>query len=201
MASHSVKEGLKVEDLPSTAQAAVKKELDKGSTLRVIHAITEAKDGRTWFLARFVADGHPVEINFDPKGNITSVEREVSLDSLPTVVLAAVHKVVPPDPKLKMAESDTEADGDVSYVVRSAGKALTFDDKGKVVETVSKTTLAALPSAIREGIHKSVGKGVLIHDDEVEAITEKGVTTYAVDVRNDGLRSKVYVDTKGRYVK
>lgn len=201
MASHTVKENLKVEDLPAPAQATVREEISRGSTLGVVHAITEAKDGRTWFLARFRADGHQVEINFDPKGEVTSTERDVALSSLPPVVLASIRKQIAPDPKLSMAEADTEADGDVSYVVRSAGKALTFDSKGNVVETLSKMPFATLSPAIQTGIKGAIGSGELLHDGDAEAITANGATTYAVDVRTNGVRSKVYVNSEGQYVK
>lgn len=47
---------------------------------------TEKEGGKLYYEAALIVDGHTKDIQFDPQGNVTEVEEQVALDTLPAEV-------------------------------------------------------------------------------------------------------------------
>ena len=77
-----------MKDLPAPVQKAVAEE-SKGAVLRGL--TKEVENGKTEYEAELTVNGQAKDISFDPAGNVTSVEEEVKLESLPAAARKAIQ--------------------------------------------------------------------------------------------------------------
>jgi uncharacterized membrane protein YkoI len=79
---------VKLEDIPSAAQAAIQSHTSGGS----IEKITcEKEDGEHFYKVEYIKGGREFELEVDEKGNIMETEEILSMKDLPPAVLATVN--------------------------------------------------------------------------------------------------------------
>lgn len=93
-----------MKDLPPAVQKAVA-EQSKGAVVRGL--TKEVENGKTEYEAELTVNGHGKDIAFDAAGNVTSVEEEVALASIPAAARAAIEKAATGG-KVKKVENVTE---------------------------------------------------------------------------------------------
>jgi hypothetical protein len=76
--------------LPPEVEKTVAAE-SEGATIKGFASETE--NGQQFYEASLVVNGHTRDILMDPRGNIVEVEEQVTMDSLPTAVQAALKKM------------------------------------------------------------------------------------------------------------
>ncbi len=108
-----------MKDLPAPVQKAVA-EKSKGAALRRL--TKEVANGKTEYEAELMVNDHGKDISFDPAGNVTAVEEEVKLESLPIAARKAIQSAAEGG-TLRKVESVTE--GEKSFYeasIRKGGK-------------------------------------------------------------------------------
>jgi hypothetical protein len=80
---------IKRDQLPAPVEKTVAKE-SEGATIKGF--ATEVEHGQRFYEASMTVNGHGKDILIDKNGNIVEVEEEVSMDSLPAAVQAALKK-------------------------------------------------------------------------------------------------------------
>lgn len=107
-------------DLPPAVEQALQRQLD-GATVKGF--TTEKEDGKVFYEAELMVEGHSKDILFDPNGQVQEVEEEVAFDSLPVEVKAGL-RTGSKGGKIAKVESLTKQDKLVAYeaVVERNGK-------------------------------------------------------------------------------
>lgn len=80
---------VKLEDLPSSVQIAVK-EQTKAATLAGLSK--EVENGKTMYEVETKVDGRSRDLMLNEAGKVVSVEEEIDLDSIPAPAKAAIQK-------------------------------------------------------------------------------------------------------------
>ena len=113
---------VKMKDLPAAVQQTVR-EQSKGATIRGLAQETE--DGKTNYEVELRVNGHNKDVLIDPNGVVVTVEEQVTLASLPSVVRATIEQKAGTG-EIRMIESITEGNAVVAYEahVRRAGKSM-----------------------------------------------------------------------------
>jgi len=76
--------------LPPEVEKTVARE-SEGATIKEFASETE--NGRQFYEASLIVNGHTKDILMDPHGEIVEVEEQVTMDSLPTAVQDAIKKM------------------------------------------------------------------------------------------------------------
>lgn len=125
---------VKLKDLPPTVQATVK-EVSKGATLRGLAMETE--NGKTFYEAELMVNGHSKDVTIDPSGKVVTVEEQVALNSLPPAVKAEIVKQAGKG-RIGIVESVTENSALVFYEahIKSGGKIteVKVSPEGKLIQ-------------------------------------------------------------------
>jgi hypothetical protein len=206
-ASYDVNDKLRVADLPSAAQMVVNQDLNNGMVIAVIMAMTEQKDGEKWYVVRMVDAGQPEsrfdfkkQIDFDANGKVKLVIDMTPMETLPAAVKAGYEKHIPSGAKLERVKAKLE-NGETNYVIRvQAPLVFTLDANGELVQTLTRIPMSTLPEATQARIKSAFGKAKY-SGNQVEVYVAKGKTKYAVDVVDGAIRSKLYFDESGNFVK
>jgi hypothetical protein len=82
---------LALKDLPKAVQATVQKET---AGAEIVGITKEDEDGKTIYEVETKVNGHTRDMLIDAKGNLTEVEEEVVLTSLPAAVQAEINKSI-----------------------------------------------------------------------------------------------------------
>ena len=98
-------------DLPPAVEKSLQQQL-KGATIKGF--ATDKEDGRVVYEVQLIVDGHTKDLQFDTSGNLTEVEEEVVLDSLPAEVKAGLMAKAK-NGKITKVESITKQDKLVAY--------------------------------------------------------------------------------------
>jgi len=80
---------VKMKDLPKAVQQTVQ-EQSKGATLKGL--AKEVEEGKTFYEAELMVNGHTKDVLIDPSGAVVEVEEEMPLTSLPAEVKAEFEK-------------------------------------------------------------------------------------------------------------
>jgi len=102
---------LRRDQLPPAVEKTVVAET-QGATIKGF--ATEVENGRRLYEAELIIDGHHKDISMDRNGVIIEVEEEVSMDSLPDTVQAALKKAARSG-SIEMIESLTKNGKLVAY--------------------------------------------------------------------------------------
>ncbi len=99
----------------SQLPAAVEKTVAANAANARVRGFSEEKEnGKTFYEAEFVVDGHSRDVLMDPEGNIVEVEEQVPLDKLPANVRAGIVAQAGKG-KITSVESITKHDAIVAY--------------------------------------------------------------------------------------
>jgi hypothetical protein len=82
---------LALKNLPSAVQATIQKETRDS---KIIGISREADNGRTLYEIETMAKGHSKDMLIDDKGNLTEIEEEIALASLPANIQTEVNKSI-----------------------------------------------------------------------------------------------------------
>jgi hypothetical protein len=81
---------IRLADLPPPVAAAAAAEVVRGG--RVLGYAREWESGQTFYEASLLVNGHSKDVLMDSSGAVVEVEEEVSLDTLPAAVQAALRR-------------------------------------------------------------------------------------------------------------
>jgi uncharacterized membrane protein YkoI len=107
-------------DLPPAVEKTVAAQ-SQGATIKGFSQ--EKENGKTFYEAEMMVDGHSKDVLIDPAGNVVEVEEQVALDSLPAAVKDGLQGKAGKG-KISKVESLTKHDKLVAYeaVVQTDGK-------------------------------------------------------------------------------
>ena len=133
-------------------------------------------------------------------GSVAAKEKKLTAKDLPTTVSSA-FKATYPDAKIKEVELETE-NGVEYYEIESVdGKAereLLYTKDGKVWEIEEEVEVEALPEAVKQAVAKAYPKGKI---KEAEKATREASVQYELEVKSDGKKYEVCIDTHGTILK
>ncbi|MBS1788679.1 MAG: hypothetical protein JST85_13205 [Acidobacteria bacterium] len=125
---------VKMKDLPPAVQTTVK-EVSKGAKLRGLAMETE--NGKTFYEAELMVNGHSKDVTIDPAGNVVTVEEQVALNSLPPAVKAEIVKQAGKG-RIGLVESVTENNALAFYEahIKAGGKTIEVKvtPEGKLIQ-------------------------------------------------------------------
>ncbi len=109
-----------MKDLPPAVQVTVK-EQSKGARLRGLAMETE--NGKTFYEAELMINGHSKDVTIDPDGNVVTIEEQIKLASVPIAVKTEFLKQAGKG-KIQLIESIMENNAIVAYEahINTAGK-------------------------------------------------------------------------------
>lgn len=133
--------------------------------------------------------------------NSLAQEKHIKKSDLP----AAVQKTVDEESKgakVKGYAKEIE-NGKVEYevelIVNGHSRDVSMDPQGNILEVEEEVSLDSLPSAVREGLQKRAGAGI-IH--KVESFTKHGaLVAYEAQVLTNGKHSELQVGPDGKPLK
>ena len=82
---------MQMRDLPIVVQKAVQQEVAKGATVKSI--VAEKEGGATVYEVETIVGGHARDLIFDGTGMLVESEEEVSIDTVPAPVKAALEGI------------------------------------------------------------------------------------------------------------
>ena len=90
---------------------------------------------------------------------------------------------------------DGKTQYELELVVKGHTKDMIIDESGTVLEIEESVSLASLPAAVRDGIHKNAGKGKILR---VEALSKGGtLSVYEVQVQHGAKKSEFQINPDG----
>jgi len=96
---------LAMKDLPKAVQTTIQKETQGAE---IVGISKETDQGKTLYEVETKVQGHTRDMLIDPKGNLTEVEEEVALASLPAGLQAEIQKSIG---KAKLVKLESVANG------------------------------------------------------------------------------------------
>ncbi|HTC91945.1 MAG TPA: PepSY-like domain-containing protein [Terriglobales bacterium] len=121
-----------------------------------------------------------------------AAEKKVKMEDLPPAVQQAI-KDNTKDATLVSIDMDVE-NGKTEYEaqtkVNGHGKAITFDETGKLTGVEEEVAMDSIPAAAKAYIEKQAAGGTI---KKVEKVTEGGKTFYEASIRKDGKKSEAQV--------
>lgn len=121
IAAQEMEKRITMNQLPAVVRAAVK-EHSRGAKIRGL--AKETAGGENFYEVELIVEGHHKDIIFDAKGNVVTIEEQVTLESLPAEVKAEIQKQAGKS-RIISIESVTEH-GAIAYYeahLRNRGKA------------------------------------------------------------------------------
>jgi len=121
-----------------------------------------------------------------------AAEKKVKMEDLPPAVQQAI-KDNTKDATLVGIDMDVE-NGKTEYEaetkVNGHGKAITFDETGKLTGVEEEVAIDSIPAPAKAYIEKQAAGGTI---KKVEKVTEGGKTFYEASIRKDGKKSEAQV--------
>ncbi len=122
-AAAAAEKKVELKDLPPAVQKAV---AEQTTNAELKGLSKETEHGVTSYEIETVANGRHRDVSVDAKGNVTTVEEETSIDSIPAAAKAAIEKKVATG-KITMVEAVTKNGAvalyEASYTMKTGKKA------------------------------------------------------------------------------
>lgn len=122
-ATGAAEKKVELKDLPPTVQKAV---ADQTRNAELKGLSKETEHGVTSYEIETVANGRHRDVSVDAKGNVTTIEEETPIDSIPAAAKTAIEKKVASG-KITMVEAITKNGGialyEASYTTKAGKKA------------------------------------------------------------------------------